>query len=154
MGGVVRYGLMERKTVFAFLIFTYISLILIIPISTAQEFELDTDEIIEIVFTFFFGPGFPSRWMTWKGLMQFIVFPFIAMAAVFYAIMEELHIFRTAGGKSMQRIVAIVMAFVAGKAVLTMMRGFLILNAYLATSAFGILLLVGIIMMAVQGVRS
>ena len=151
MGGVVRYGLMERKTVFAFLIFTYISLILIIPISTAQEFELDTDEIIEIVFTFFFGPGFPSRWMTWKGLMQFIVFPFIAMAAVFYAIMEELHIFRSEGGKNAQKVIGIVMAFLAGKALLSTMRGFLIVNAWIATIMFGLMLLLGTFFWGLRG---
>lgn len=142
---------MERKSIFVFTIFAIVSLISI-SIATAQEFELDTDEIIEIIFTFFFGPGFPRRWLTWKGLMQFIVFPFIALTAVCYGIMNELHIFRTEEGKKAQTIIAIIIAFLAGKTVLSMMRGFLIANAYLATTVFGIMLFVGIIMMAVSGI--
>ena len=139
---------MKRYVAFLFAVLTVLSLA---PSVMAQDVFPDADEVAEIIITFIFGPGMPKEWYTWQKIMQIVIFPFIALIAVFYAIMEELHIFRTEGGKNAQKVIGIVMAFLAGKALLSTMRGFLIVNAWIATIMFGLMLLLGTFFWGLRG---
>jgi hypothetical protein len=135
------------------LLFTILIASSLIPAVMARELPTG-EETIEIIFEFFFGSGVPDEWLKWNGVMQFVLFPLIALFAVFYGIMEEIRIFRTAGGKNAQIVIGIVMAFVGGKLALGTMRGFLVANAWLGTVLFGILLFVGILAWGLTGIIS
>lgn len=142
---------MKKSIAFLFAVL-FLTVISLVPVVMAQDLDMPTaEEVVEYIVTFIFGPGMPKEWYTWQKVMQFIIFPFIALFAVFYAIMEELHIFRTDAGKNAQKVIGIVMAFVAGKMLLATMRGFLIVNAWIAMIMFGLMLLLGTLFWGLRG---
>jgi len=135
------------------------TILLSVPVAMSQDFgDLTADDVIEIVFTFIFGPDIPSSWLTWRSFMQLIVFPFIALFAVSYGIMSEIRIFRSTAGRKVGLVVSAMMALIAGKVVLSTIRGILVVNVWLATVGFGLVLIMGLVvwifLQVVSGVSS
>lgn len=140
----------RSKTIVPVVAVIAISIVLSISAINAVEaqddFSMQAEETMRTIFTIVFGPDFPESWVSWKWFLQLILLPFAAMLAVFYGLMDEIRIFKTSGGKKAQIVIAVVMALVAGKTVLSMMRGFLMANAMLGVLAFFSLMVIGIIM--------
>jgi len=120
------------------------------PSASAQEMP-SAEEAMKTIFVIIFGEGFPDAWLTYQGFLQFVVFPFVALFAVFYGIMSEIRIFRTHGGRNAQTVIAVVMALVSGSVALNWMRAILIGNAWLGTIGFGAILVIGIIFWILGG---
>lgn len=99
------------------------------------------EDVMKSIIVFIFGSDFPDEWLTYSGFMQNIIFPFIAVFVVMYGILSELRIFHNANVKA---VLSLVMAFVGGRYLLQMMRGFLVANAFWGTLVWGLLLLFGI----------
>lgn len=119
-----------------------------------SSFEVPSGEdVMKAIIVFIFGDqassGIPDSWLTYGGFMQNIVFPFIAVFVVMYGILSEIRIFHEAKVKA---ILALVMAFVGGYAVLWTMRGFLVINALWGTVGFGVLMFLGILLWAARGI--
>jgi len=110
----------------------------------AQSELLSTEDFMRAVVVLIFGEDFPSYWITYSGFMQFIVLPFVAVFAVIYGIFSEIKIFRQ---KSVKLALSLVMALVGGYLTLSVMRTFLIVNGFFGVVAFGVLMLIGVILL-------
>jgi hypothetical protein len=123
--------------------------VLLISILLIPNLVLAQDEgiwIIREILQGLFGPDIPDWVMTYRGFVQYVVFPFIALFAVMYGILSEIRIFRTSGGHKAQIIIALMTAFLGGWWALSTLRYWLIVNAWLGTFFFGLLFFIGIIM--------
>jgi hypothetical protein len=129
-----------KKQVVVLLIFLTFYVCLVQP--AAAQFEINAEEIMKIVLGFIFG-DYPEGWLKTNTFMQIVIFPFIALFAVMYGIMTEIGILRKA--KTAKLVFALMFSFGAGWPALVAMKGFMIVNSFFATSAFGILLFIGII---------
>jgi len=92
----------------------------------------------------------PDEWMTYGGFMQYIIFPFIAVFVVMYGILSEIRIFHEVKVKA---VLALVMAFVGGYYALSSMRWFLVVNSTWGTIGFGILMVIGILLWIMRGLK-
>jgi len=115
----------------------------------------DGTEMMRTVLVFIFGDCsidktscIPESWMTWSGFMQFIIFPFIAVFVVMYGILSEIRIFHEVKVKA---ILALVMALVSGSWALSWMRGALIINSWVGTVGFAVVMFIGILLWAFRG---
>ena len=115
----------------------------------AQSELPTTEDFMRAVVVLIFGEDFPSYWTTYSGFMQFIVLPFVAVFAVIYGIFSEIRIFRQ---KSVKLALSLVMALVGGYLTLNIMRTFLIVNGVFGVMVFGMMMLIGIILLGLAWV--
>lgn len=142
---------MKKKIVSLLLLITLLSTF---PSALAQSYtswdDLEWDSaqsimrsIILIVFGSDIVRNHPNM-VSPQGFLQLLIFPFVAMFAVFYGILTEIRIFRRA--HSAKVTIAVIMALVGGYGALTILRSFLVVNAWLGTFLFGVALTVGIVL--------
>jgi hypothetical protein len=137
------------KKQFAAFLFISLFFLMSIPSTMAQVQVPSANDIIKNIVTIIFGSDVPADWLTTTGFMQNIFFPFIALFAVMYGLLTELHIFK--GQRTTKLVIAIVMSFVSGWWTLSSMRWILAGNAFIATWAFGGVLFLGILFWAGSG---
>jgi len=113
------------------------------------QFEMPSSEdIIRTIVQFIFGNDYPASWLETNNFLQLIIFPLIALFAVFYGIFTELRIF---GGQTNTKfVISLMFSLGGGWFALSSMKGFMMVNATLATWGFGIVLLLGIVFWAAR----
>jgi hypothetical protein len=121
---------------------------LILSHTTLAQFpERPWEDIIKIIF----GPEVPDEWLEPYKVMQYLIFPFIALWLVVFGILTELRIFRRKD--SINAFLAFLIAMIAGPTgyLVLFVRGTFQVLGWLGFSAFGFLMFFGIILWA--GVR-
>jgi len=127
------------------LLLTSVLLLSSVPSAMAQFEMPNLEDLMRTILRFIFG-DYPAGWLNTNSFMQIVIFPFIAIFAVFYGLLTELKIFK--GQRTTKLVIALMFSFGGSWFALSSMKGFMIINATLATWGFGIVLFLGIIFWA------
>jgi hypothetical protein len=123
-------------------------------VQTAAIAQIDWASGLSTTLKYIFGGEIPD-WMTNPyNVVSWVLLPFIAVAALMYGIMSEIQIFRTPGGKTAQKIIAIVAGLLGSWVSFYSMRVILAAASLWGTLAFGVLLVVGIFFWLRGGLNS
>lgn len=96
-------------------------------------------------FQLIFGPDVDKSWVDTGGIVQYLLFPFISIVILMYAIFDEIRFFRF-GWFSPAMAVILSLVVSSSGILVRMMRGYLLIAGGLAIVLFGFILVLGIVL--------
>lgn len=105
------------------------------------------------IFQIIFGSAIDMAWVSTTSVLQFLIFPFVAIVVVMYGIFSEISLFARA--RWINPVLALIIALVAASTgiLVRIMRGYLMLAGGLGILLFGFVLVMGVVVWFVGRMR-
>ena len=137
----------------------FLMFLLVLPAVASANIGFDTTDLWSNAFGLLFGPDIPdymiydSNGVSPYAILQWLIFPFLALIAILYGILTEIKIFRN--NNKINGAIAILIALIAGPTggLVWLVRNVFVIFGYYSFLIFAIILFVGVGFWGVSRIR-